>query len=233
MSDGDLEQLKRDGFVVLRGFYDLEDDIAPIQEGVQTIIRLVAAKYGVDAPTSTPHQAMTEGYSAIVRADRAYGGEVYDAIKQIPPFVALVGSKRNAELFARLRPGSMPGVAAGGYGIRIDNPGEDEYRSWWHQEFPTQLRSLDGLVFWSPLVPVTPDMGPVRVGVGSHKEGVVPIFSDEGVDGRTGAYAVRMQREAEVVGRYPKAQPLTDPGDLLVLDFLVLHESGDNTSKWP
>jgi hypothetical protein len=229
----DFEQLERDGFVVLRGFYDLENDIAPIRKGIQSIIQLVASKYGIDAPASTPEQAMTEGYSAIAGADRGYGGEVYDAIKQIPAFVALVGSKLNADLFARLRPGSMPGVAAGGYGIRIDNPGEDEYRSWWHQEFPTQLRSLDGLVFWSPLLPVTLDMGPVRVGVGSHKEGVVPIFSDEGGHGRTGAYAVRMQNEAAVVARYPKAQPLTNPGDLLVMDFLVLHESGDNVSTKP
>ena len=42
-----------------------------------------------------------------------------------------------------------------------------------------------------------------------------------------------MQNEAAVVARYPKAQPLTNPGDLLVMDFLVLHESGDNVPNKP
>jgi ectoine hydroxylase-related dioxygenase (phytanoyl-CoA dioxygenase family) len=127
----------------------------------------------------------------------------------------------------------MAGVAGGGYGIRIDNPREDRIRAWWHQEFPTQLRSLDGLIFWSPLLPVTPDMGPVGICVGSHKEGVVPIFDDDGGLDRSGAYAVRLQNEAEVVARYERVAPLTNPGDLLIMDFLVLHESGHNVSKWP
>jgi len=147
--------------------------------------------------------------------------------------VALVGSQRNADLFTALRPGAMAGVAGGGYGIRIDNPGEAQFRSWWHQEFPTQLRSLDGLIFWSPLLTVTAEMGPVGICVGSHKEGVLPILDDDGGLGRSGAYAVRLQNEAEIVGHYAKVAPLTRPGDLLIMDFLVLHESGYNISDWP
>ena len=228
-----IDRLGRDGFVVFHDFYDLEKDVAPIQEGIQRIVQLTARKYGIDAPASTPEEAMKKGYPALIAADRAYGGEIYDAVKQIPAFVALVGSQRNADLFTALRPGAMAGVAGGGYGIRIDNPGEAQFRSWWHQEFPTQLRSLDGLIFWSPLLEVTPEMGPVGICAGSHKEGVLPILDDDGGLGRSGAYAVRLQNEAEIVGHYAKVAPLTRPGDLLIMDFLVLHESGYNISDWP
>jgi hypothetical protein len=227
-----LDRLNRDGFVVIPGFYDLETEVAPIQQGIQQIVQLIAGKYGIDAPASTPDEAMKLGYPAIVAVNRAYGGEIYDAVKQLPAFVALVGGRRNAELFTALRPGAMAGVAAGGYGIRIDNPGEAKFRAVWHQEFPAQLRSLDGLIFWSPLLPVTLEMGPVGICSGSHKEGLVPVYEDNEPD-RSGAYALRLQNEARIVARYPRVAPLTNPGDLIIMDFLLLHESGHNVSKWP
>ena len=229
----DIEQLNRYGFVIFKNFYDPANDIAPIQEGIQKIVQLTARKYGIDAPASTPDEAMKKGYPAIIKVNRAYGGEIYDAIKQIPAFVALVGCKRNADLFMKLRPGSLAGVAAGGYGIRIDNPGEARFRAWWHQEFPAQLRSIDGLIFWSPLLPVTPEMGPVNICVGSHKEGIVPVFDDDAGLGRAGAYALRMQDQDAIVSRYQQVNPLTKPGDLIIMDFLVLHESGHNVSDRP
>jgi hypothetical protein len=231
-TEAQLDWLNRDGFVVIPGFYDLETEVAPIQQGIQRIVQLVAGKYGIDAPASTPDEAMRLGYPAIVAVNRAFGGEIYDAVKQLPAFVALVGGSRNADLFTALRPGAMAGVAAGGYGIRIDNPAEAKFRALWHQEFPAQLRSLDGLIFWSPLLPVTEDMGPVGICAGSHKEGLVPVYEDDEPD-RSGAYALRLQNEAEIVARYPRVAPLTNPGDLIIMDFLVLHESGHNVSAWP
>ena len=124
----------------------------------------------------------------------------------------------------------MPGVAAGGYGIRIDNPSEDRYRAEWHQEYPSQLRSLDGLVYWSPLVAMTPALGPVRFCPGSHRAGPQPVLTSGGHDGKTGAYAVRLRDETQLLETYEQVAPLTSPGDLVIVDFLTLHASGYNTS---
>ncbi|AHB47561.1 phytanoyl-CoA dioxygenase [Hyphomicrobium nitrativorans NL23] len=221
------------GYVLLKQFYDPEQDIAPIQEDIRAIIALLCEKYGVDAPTATSWEAMTEAYPALIAKNRAWGGDVYDAIKQVPAFMQLVANKRNAALFAALRPGSQPGIAANGYGIRIDNPGEEKYRAQWHQEFPGQLRSLDGIVFWTPLVPVTPDMGPVQIAEGSHAEGIVPVYVDDAGADKTGAYALHLDRAEERLQRYPQVAPLTQPGDLVLMDFLTLHQSGFNVSKIP
>lgn len=226
-------QFARDGYAIFRGFYDRRTQIDPIREGARRIIEALCGKYGVKAATATADQAMGPGYRALIGTNRAWGGEVYDAVKQIPAFMRLVTDAQNDAVFHALRPGSDPGIAAGGYGIRIDNPGEDKFRAPWHQEFPAQLRSPDGVVFWSPLVAVTPDLGPVELAVGSHREGMIPVWKDDGGIGKAGAYALRLDREAERLAKYPQAAPVTEPGDLIVMDFQTMHQSGQNVSDRP
>src|SRR6185437_3990729 len=93
------ERFFEDGYYLSRAFYDYESEIKPIQSAIRDIIALVAAKYEIDAPASTPEEAMTRGYSAIIGADRKFGGEIYDAVKQIPEFMQLVVAPKNIELF--------------------------------------------------------------------------------------------------------------------------------------
>jgi len=222
------------GYFLAEKFYDLTSEIRPIQEGIHRIVELVARKYQIDTPMpATPEEAMAKTYPAIIAVNRSYGSEIYDAVKQIPAFWTMVGNARNSELFKVLRPNSVPGIAAGGAGIRIDNPREDKYRAAWHQEFPAQLRSIDGVVFWSPLLPVAKEMGPVELCPGSHKAGPIPVYEDAGGVGQTGAYALRLDRESERLAEYEQIAPLTNPGDLLVMDFLTLHASGRNVSNRP
>ncbi|MDR7022863.1 MAG: phytanoyl-CoA dioxygenase family protein [Pseudomonadales bacterium] len=236
LSESQHRAFVRDGVLVIPGFYDLEKDILPIQRSIYDIIGLVLDKYRV-AVERAPFSAETfdSGYQALIATNRAYGGEVYDAVKQIPAFVRLVAHPGHDLLLRELRgTESIPGVAAGGYGIRIDNPGEDRFRAHWHQEYPAQLRSLDGLVYWSPLLAVSEEMGPVRFCLGSHHLGPIPVTSqNEG--GRSAAYALVLHQEAERIAPFVQIAPLTRPGDLVVVDFLVLHASGYNRaqrSRW-
>lgn len=225
-------QFSRDGYTIIRGFYDRTTQIEPIREGARRIVEALCSKYGVVTSTSTPDEAMGPGYRALASTNRAWGGEVYDAVKQIPAFMRLVTDAQNDAVFRALRPGSDPGIAAGGYGIRIDNPGEDKFRAPWHQEFPAQLRSPDGIVFWTPLVSIFPEIGPVELAVGSHREGMVPVWKDGAGVGKAGAYALRLDREAERLARYTQIAPLTEPGDLILMDFMTLHQSGKYISDW-
>jgi hypothetical protein len=227
-----IAQFHRDGFLVLPGFYDLQSDIRPVQEGIHHLVGAVADRHGVAlARPVFAHEAFDDGFLDLIAGNRAYGSEVYDAVKQIPAFVRLVADPRHEELMRALRPGSLPGIAAGGYGIRIDNPNEDKYRANWHQEYPAQLRSLDGIVLWSPLVPMTEARGPVRICVGSHRDGLRPVARfDPRNPAKQGAYGLTLADEPEVVARYRQVAPLSVPGDLIIMDFLTLHESGANRS---
>ena len=227
----------RDGMLIVRGFYNLTTEIEPIQRAVYDILGLVIEKHGLAIVRPAFHpDTFDAGYQAVIAADRRHGAEVYDAVKQIPGFVRLSASPKHDRVFAQLRAGSGPGFAAGGSGIRIDNPNEDKFRANWHQDYPTQLRSPDGLVFWSTLVPITPEMGPVEIAVGSHLDGAVPVYTrDLRNPEKAGAYALTLEDEEARLARYPHVAPLTRPGDLIILDYLVLHASGANRgtrSRW-
>ncbi|MBY3185263.1 phytanoyl-CoA dioxygenase family protein [Rhizobium laguerreae] len=231
--DNAADEFASKGYILLKQFYDPATLIAPIHEGIRKIVEFVCKKYNIDAPTDTAFDAMTIAYPQVITQNRAWGGEIYDAIKHIPAFLRLVSDASNEDIFQRLRPGSVPGITTTGYGMRIDNPGEEKFRAQWHQEFPSQLRSVDGIVFWTPLLPMSEDMGPVQIAEGSHAEGLVPVYSDDAGASKTGAYALHLDRAEERLARYKHIAPLTNPGDLVLMDFLTLHQSGHNVSKMP
>lgn len=232
MSKRQVDEFHSNGMLVLKRFYDPAASIEPIQRGIHRVIGLLTRKYGLgmDRPDFSP-ETFDSGFQELIAADRRYGAEVYDAVKQVPALLRLVSDPLHEKLFMELRKGSYPAVAMGGYGIRIDNPLEDRFKANWHQEYPAQLRSPDGIAFWTPLVPVTPELGPVRLCVGSHLHGPVPVLTrDPRNPSRQGAYSLALKNESELLGRYEHVAPLTEPGDLLVIDFMTLHASGDNRS---
>ena len=226
----------RDGYLVLPSFYEPEE-VETIQCDVHSIISLLIEQHqlSIEQPDFTP-ETFDAGYQALIAHDRALGGVVYDAVKQIPAFIRLVASAQHEAVVRQLRNTDAPAVAAGGYGIRIDNPGEEKFRAGWHQDYPAQFRSLDGLIFWSPLLPVTEEMGPVEFCVGSHQDGLVPVrISDADHPEKTGAYGLVLADEAECVAKYEQTAPPINLGDMVIIDFLTLHRSGVNhaaRSRW-
>lgn len=227
-----IEQFKCDGFLLLRNFYSVEQ-IEPICRRTYEIIGQVIDEYNLPI-TRKPYayETFDDGYLDVIKINRRYGGVIYDAVKQIPTFLRLVAEQQNEELFNLLRPGAVAGVAAGGFGIRINNPFEEKYRAAWHQEYPGQLRSLNGLVFWSPLIHVQPENGPVDILVASHHEGLLPLIKNQSdIPEQTGGYAARLHNEQSVVAKYNMVAPCISPGDVLIMDFMVLHRSGQNISN--
>ena len=231
-----LAAFARDGFVVLPAFYE-PAEVEAVQRGIHSIIRLLIEQHqlAIEQTDFVP-ETFDAGYQALIAHDRALGGVLYDAVKQIPAFIRIVASAKHEVIVRQVRGTDTPAIAAGGYGIRIDNPAEEKFRAGWHQDYPAQLRSLDGLVFWSPLIAMTDELGPVEFCIGSHKDGLVPVReSDSANPDKTGAYGLTLVDEAERVAKYEKSAPLTEPCDLVLVDFLTLHRSGENRaarSRW-
>ena len=228
-----VDSFRRDGFVLVRDFYDARMEVEPIQRGIHSILGLLLRKYEVsETQDDFAPERFDSGYQALLALERRIGGEVYDAVKQIPAFVRLVASAKNEAAVRQLRETDSAGIAAAGYGIRIDNPGEELYKAPWHQEYPAQFRSIDGIVFWSPLLEVTRDLGPVEVLRGSHREGLIRVHTrDPRNPEKTGAYGLMLENEDRHVAQYESAAPLTRPGDVLIMDFLTIHRSGTNRTK--
>jgi len=118
-----------------------------------------------------------------------------------------------------------------GAGIRLDLPDEDEWRSAWHQEYHSQMSSLHGVVAWFNLVPVSHDMGPVRIAEGSHREGLLPVRCLDPLNTNKNYTTTFEIPDVEAVAnRYPVVSYETGLGDVVFMDFLLLHESGHNRS---
>lgn len=230
------QQFEHDGVLVIKGFYDVKREITPIQKHIYEIIGLIAKRHGISIQRP-PFEGCNfdASYLDIIKNDRNLGAEVYDLVKQIPSFIRLISSKKVEALFCDLRGTDMAGIGAGSYGIRIDNPHEEQFRSHWHQEFVFQPQSMDGIVFWTPLVPITRDLGPVIVCPGSHKNGLC-VYTRHGTHAnKSGSYQIGLNNETEVVKQYNHIAPLTVPGDLIIMDFLTIHQSGfniSNRSRW-
>jgi hypothetical protein len=159
--------------------------------------------------------------------------------KNLVTFQRLIVDERLAGLYRALRGTALAGTAPGSNGVRIDRPGDDRRAAPWHQEFQYQFRSLDGMTFWIPLVPVVAEMGPVVLARGSHRGGVEPLIDTLGTgeaDMASGAYgALRVPDEATIPQRFELCAPESRPGDLFAFDFLTLHASGANTgtrARW-
>lgn len=233
INEKDKAVFKENGVLILPKFYDVEKDIVPIQKAIYGIVGLVIKKYKLPIKREPFHpDSFDDGFQEVLKSNRKFASEIYDAIKQIPAFIRLVGNEKHECVFSQLFDTDAPGVAAVGYGIRIDNPFEDKFRAPWHQEFLSQLRSLEGVVYWSPLLAISESLGPVEFCVGSQKEGVLPVRTlDPENPGKSGAYGVRIIDEEKYVSKYEHIAPLTKPGDLVVLDWHVLHRSGKNNSQ--
>tara|TARA_R110002020_G_scaffold106504_1_gene247845 strand:+ start:4949 stop:5788 length:840 start_codon:yes stop_codon:yes gene_type:complete len=232
ISPDDRHFFNTEGYLLIRNFHDLETEILPIQRDIYEIIGLVAQRHGIAlSRDGFSPDSFDEGFYTLLAHDRKYAGEVYDLTKQIPSFLRLISNQRSEELFRELRGTDHAGIGAASYGIRIDNPNEDKFRSHWHQEFLFQPQSMDGIVFWTPLVPVRDDMGAVIILPKSHKDGLCVYSRGTAYADKAGAYQIGIHDEAKVVAKYQQIAPLTGPTDLLIMDFLTIHGSGENRSE--
>jgi hypothetical protein len=233
------ETFERDGFVVLRHWLDIERELEPLQRELGMLIEHAARACGTRYEIPDDPVEFDRDYLTLVAAHPEVQPLVYDMAKNLVAFQRLIVSERLAGLFRALRGTELAGTAPGSNGVRIDRPGDDRRLAPWHQEFQYQFRSLDGVTFWMPLVPVAPEMGPVVLARGSHRGGVEPLVDTSG-NGETemssGNYgSLRLEDEATIPERYELCAPLSNPGDLFAFDFLTLHASGANVgarARW-
>lgn len=229
MIDNLRKDLEEKGFCKIPNFFSYKEDIQPIKFAINKITSLLVEKYLGKKTIDNSDEDFVESYLELIAHNRSIGGIVYDAVKQIPEFASLVSSKKCAELFKELRNTKLAGLCRGGDGIRIDNPKEEKFKSPWHQEYPVQYGSINGLVYWSPLLEIDMDIGPLHILSGSHKEGLLKVcYPDE--KNRT-PYGLRIVNEDELENKYECMKVLCSPGDLLIMDFLTVHKSGNNVSN--
>ena len=75
LSAEQIQQFQRDGFLILKGFYDLEQDIVPIQRGIHQVIGQVLKRHGwvwMKAPQFAGRKARCSDLTGVVIAKQAH-----------------------------------------------------------------------------------------------------------------------------------------------------------------
>lgn len=214
------------GYLYVEGFYDRETEIEPIRRDIYELLGLIGENHNIELKRG-PYKGdeFDEGLQDLVRHHRPMVGVLYDAVKKLPNYLRLACAEKNDRYCQAILGSSFVGFANRGYGIRMDNPSEDQYSTQLHQDYASQLSSQNAAVLWSPLRDVTPALGPMTIYPGSHKSGVFRI-----VKKANGSRGLVIKDEDAVAARYPHVSPDIPVGDCVFLDFLTLHESGRNTS---
>jgi len=213
------------GYLLLKRFYDIETEIAPIHREVREVMRLVRRRTDGPPDSEAGSGDFDEGLPEMARTCRAEASVVYDAVKKLPSYVQLAACPRHAQLARELLRSAFVGFAPRGYGIRLDHPGEDKFLTQLHQDYTSQLGSPRGIVLWSPLRDMTGELGPVVLYPGSHKLGIQRIEKRG-----EGSYGLQLPNAAELRRRFTATAPEPEVGDLVIADYLLLHESSPNRS---
>ena len=228
ISKEQLNQFENEGFVYLPSFYDLENEILPIQKDIYQLISILIKNYNLSIEQETfSSQTFDSGLNELLKNHRELVSTIYDAVKKIPSYMKFACSQKNEEIAKMLLKTKFVGFANRGFGIRMDNPLEDKFLTQWHQDYVSQLCAKNGIVLWSPLRDVTSEMGPVEFCPSSHKEGVFRVLKDG-----DGSYGLKIKNENEIISKYNSIIPEVKSGDLVILNYLVLHRSTPNRSKF-
>lgn len=197
--------------------------INALHEEIAEIVGLVAQK-------KVSASEFDRAYVEYCLNDSNKKSTVYETIKQLPAFQQIWTDSTILETARHLLGSTSLGYAWHGMGIRINAPFDTVHRLDWHQEYPGQLRSKNGLVVWIPIVPMSINLGPVEVLSGSHKAGTKKVRKiPPKIPGRK--YALEILDLDQELGKCDLVSPCLAPGDALFLDFHSIHRSGANTSN--
>ena len=212
------------GWVLLKQFYNFDEDILPIHINVNQLIAAKLQQLGIDYPLQVVGQIDNAAFLAICQRDRSKAGEIYRATRHLSSTQQLLVKADNLKLAQQLMQTEhvnvLPYVP-----LRIDIKGEEKYLFDWHQDFPYTQGSEDGIVLWTPLFDVINHEGGIKFIPGSHLRGIEPVLiADKQNTNANGAHSVKIPHCA----KFEEEQAYTVDvlaGDVLVFSTLLIHKS--------
>lgn len=218
-----------EGAVIVRGL--LGD--ARKSELRQALSAIISAQYrhatGHDPDPDADLDAL---FNALCTIDRRLGALVYEAAREVPAFYALLLHPWVQDVVKTLLGTDTLHIPYDKAMFRIDRPNEPWFEFHWHQDYTYNLMSDPTITVWTPLTPVTEDMGPLHIIPRSHDR-LHPVRLEPKRDdhGRPKATKSAILSEADADELDSRAVTVClEPGDVLFFHQLLLHRSGRNIS---
>jgi phytanoyl-CoA hydroxylase len=215
-----LQQYKKDGYLLLKGFFSKEEVNAIYEEAKQIFAVQIKRVLGkdVDSQNKTEfEQAMFEFFQADFEAFVGTGKNVQHTIR----LFRLATEEKITKLLNELGM-EHPVVAvrpAMQFNSRHLSKGGTHWKLGAHQDWRSGQGSLDGITLWSPLVDCDSALGVLQLVPGSHTIGLMD--------------ATGVSYEGSINNDFPDEKYMEqnmEVGDLLVFSAMLVHRSGDNVT---
>ncbi len=219
------EHYSSQGWVLIRRFFDLENEIKPIFRDVNNLIRLKLEQLKLSPEvTVNSCEINTNEFIRVCKADREKGGEIYRATRHLPSLFYLFSLPLNIK-FARFLMDTEYINLIPYLPIRIDIRGEEKYLFDWHQDYPYIQGSPDAVIMWMPLMDLQDGYGGIKLIPESHKEGIQKVkLIDTHNKNANGAHTIKIA-DAERFEDLNAYQFDVEMGDIVVFNTLLLHKS--------
>ena len=158
-------------------------------------------------------------------------GAIYDTLKTSLPLTQIVTDDNVVDHVARSLEIKPSDLSISEPMCRLDVPSDQRNAFDWHQDrayFPQNRDGLHGLVCWIPLTDVTKEMGAIHISPKSHLEGNLKLAQDSK---QNSLHSTQVPVPQEFVKKYDDISVPVGVGDLILLNMLVFHRSGKNTSN--
>ncbi len=219
-----------EGAVIVRGL--LGD--ARVGELRRALRDIISAQYRhATGHDPDPEADLDTLFNALCAIDRRLGAMVYEAAREMPAFYALLLHPWVQDVVKTLLETDALHIPYDKAMFRIDRPNEPWFEFHWHQDYTYNQMSDPTVTVWTPLTPVTEEMGPLHIIPRSHDR-LHPVRLEPKRDdhGRPKATKSAILVDADTAELDARAMTVClEPGDVLFFDQLLLHRSGRNSSS--
>ncbi len=234
VEDMSAERLKSvfdtEGAVIVRGL--LGD--ARVGDLRAALVGIISAQYRhATGHDPDPEADLDTLFNALCAIDRRLGALVYEGAREVPAFYALLLHPWVQDVVKTLLETDQLHIPYDKAMFRIDRPHEPWFEFHWHQDYSYNLMSDPTVTVWTPLTPVTAEMGPLHIIPRSHDR-LHPVRLEPKRDdhGRPKPTKSAILADADTAELDARALPVClEPGDVLFFHQLLLHRSGRNQSS--
>lgn len=224
-NDECLRHYNDNGWILLKGFFDYDNDILVVHKEVNILISLKLDELKLSQLCNSGQKTIhTRDFLQICKHNREKAGEIYRATRHLCGIHAMLMKVESIHLAKTLMMTDAVNVIP--YApIRIDIKGEEKYLFDWHQDYPYIQGSIDGIVVWTPMFDVVDGAGGIKLIPGSHKHGLREVILCDPYNAeKNGAHTVKIA-EAEKFDEQDSYMLDVEAGDALVFNTLLLHKS--------
>lgn len=227
ISQKQANHYKNNGYLILKNCID-KKNFHNFDNRVIEIVNRELNNKNIDIKKNL---VINEGIKFFSKNHPEISSKIYRTINRSYFFLRFIQDKKIANLAAQLIETKINNLSCINPVFRFDVPGDKLHARLWHQEsnyFKDVSNGSDGVVCWIPMNKAYAKNGSVILAAGSHKGGYIPGNFISGNKKKSEQHKISEKK----IKRFKKKIVHADIGDLVFINFHLVHSSGKNVSQF-